>query len=120
MNDLAFVMCNLKLTRKQKSKAFNYDFDDIYPDDEWITEGRIDGDNVEEEDDEVLQPQEIDENMANPLFGFDCNVDFNIDDVRVDYHDNNDAGDTNEDYNDEGEEFEDNGDNDNPTFDDIC
>ncbi|KAK4259784.1 hypothetical protein QN277_006079 [Acacia crassicarpa] len=120
MNDLAFVMCNLKLTRKQKSRAFNYDYDDICSDDEWITEGRIDGDDVEEEDDEVLQPHEIDENMANPLFSVDLNADFNIEDVRTNYNDTDDAGDTNGDHNGEGEEFEDNGDNDNPTFDDLC
>ncbi|KAK4263377.1 hypothetical protein QN277_028795 [Acacia crassicarpa] len=120
MNDLAFVMCNLKLTRKQKSRSFNYDFDDICSDDEWITEGRIDGDEVEEEDDEILQAHEIDENMANPLLGVDLNVDFNIEDVRANYNDTNDTGDTNGHYNGEGEEFEDNGDNDNPTFNDLC
>ena len=53
-DDLEFFIGNLKLTRKQKSRTFNYYFDGIYFDDEWITEERIDGDDVEEEDDEVL------------------------------------------------------------------
>ena len=39
MNDLAFVICNLKLNNKQTRRTHIYDFDDINSDDEWITEG---------------------------------------------------------------------------------
>ncbi|KAF7841960.1 Glucose-1-phosphate adenylyltransferase small subunit 1, chloroplastic isoform A [Senna tora] len=36
MNDLVFVMSNLKLRNKQKSKSSVFEFDDIQSDDEWI------------------------------------------------------------------------------------
>lgn len=38
MNDLVFVMCNLKLRNKQATRNPMFDFDDIHSDDEWITE----------------------------------------------------------------------------------
>jgi len=43
MNDLVYVMYNLKLKSKQIRKTVALPFDDIESDDEWITG---DGDNV--------------------------------------------------------------------------
>jgi len=50
MNDLVYVMYNLKLKNKQIRKIVDLPFDDIESDDEWITE---EGDNVEVEQTQV-------------------------------------------------------------------
>ncbi|XP_068486767.1 uncharacterized protein [Phaseolus vulgaris] len=47
MNDLVYVMYNLKLSNKQIRKTVALPFDDIQSDDEWITE---EGDNIDEID----------------------------------------------------------------------
>ena len=47
MNDLVYVMYNLKLKNKQIRKTVVLSFDDIQSDDEWITE---EGDNIDEID----------------------------------------------------------------------
>jgi len=47
MNDLVYVMYNLKLSNKQIRKTVDLPFDDIQSDDEWITE---EGDNIDEID----------------------------------------------------------------------
>ena len=101
MNDLAFVMCNLKLTRKKNSKHVNYDFDDIESDDEWITEGMTDEECIEKED------KEQNENIVTSSIDVDLNVDV-------------DGGAPSRDYNNEDIELEGDGDEDNPTFDDLC
>lgn len=51
MNDLVYVMYNLKLKNKQVKRGPIIPFDDIQSDDEWITEK---GDDSNEE--EVVQP----------------------------------------------------------------
>ena len=38
MNDLVYVMYNLKLKSRQVRKTVTLPFDDIHSDDEWITE----------------------------------------------------------------------------------
>jgi len=71
MNDLAFVMCNLKLKDKQNNRSAIYDFEDIHSDDEWITEGRNQEtlEINEVDDDDFIQPiqmnNEISQSMEN-------------------------------------------------------
>ena len=40
MNDLVFVMCNLKMNDKDKKQVIDFDdvVDDLPSDDEWVTE----------------------------------------------------------------------------------
>ena len=111
MNDLALVVCNLKLTRKKNSKPVNYDFDDIESDDEWITEGRTDEECTEKEDDG------LNENIVTSPIDVDLNADLNIK-IRENY--DVDGGAPSRDYNNEDIELEGDGDEDDPTFDDLC
>ena len=74
MDNLTFVMCNLKLTRKRNSKTINYDSNDIQSDDEWITDGRIYEVCIEKEDDGILQPHRINENIVTSPIDVDLNV----------------------------------------------
>ncbi|KAL2342465.1 hypothetical protein Fmac_003750 [Flemingia macrophylla] len=58
MNDLVYVMYNLKLKSKVIRKAITLPFDDIQSDDEWIVEERDNVDDGEENVDvEQEQPQ---------------------------------------------------------------
>ena len=111
MNDLAFVMCNLKLTRKKNSKPVNYDFDDIESDDEWITEGMTNEECIEKEDDD------LNENIVTLPIDVDLNADLNIE---IRENDDVDGGAPSRDYNNEDIELEGDGDEDDPTFDDLC
>ena len=45
MNDLVFVMCNLKMNDKDKKQVTDFDdvVDDLPSDDEWVTEREGDG-----------------------------------------------------------------------------
>ena len=121
MNDLTYVMCNLKLTSKKKSSSFEHDFDEIDSDDEWINDGVTDEVGLVEEDnvDESLQSHGIDENMENSIFDVDLNADWNVavEDIREKYNNNDEIDEANGDNNIEGEEFEDIEDDKNLSFD---
>ena len=124
MNDLTYVMCNLKLTSKKKSRSFEHDFDEIHSDDEWINDGVTDEVGLVEEDnvDESLQSHGIDENMENSIFDVNLNADFNVtvEDIREKYNNNVEIQEANGDKNTEGgefEEFEDIEDDENLSFD---
>lgn len=102
MNDLVYVMYNLKLSNKQIRKTVALPFDDIQSDDEWITE---EGDNI----DEIDQVQDANVHL-NPaitvptLDAFDLeNLTF---DVNVD-EDEDEDGDDDED--DDGDDDGDDG-----------
>jgi len=65
MNDLVYVMYNLKLKNRQIRKTVDLPFDDIESDDEWITEER---DNVDVEQTQVEGDGENDD-LATTLDG---------------------------------------------------
>ena len=121
MNDLAYVMCNLKLTSKKKSRSFEHDFDEIHSDDEWINDGVTDEVGLVEEDnvDESLQSHGIDENMENSIFDVDLNADFivAVEDIREKYNNNDEIVEANGDNITEGGKSEDIEDDENLSFD---
>lgn len=66
MNDLVFVMCNLKLVSKQMNRTTIFYYDDIHLNDEWISKKRKDS--YDEDCKEALQPLQVD-NIINPCSG---------------------------------------------------
>jgi len=90
MNDLVYVMYNLKLKSKQIRKIVALSFDDIESDDEWITK---DGDNVrfelvqgegDEGNVDIVGPSSVDPTLE--AFDLDNIVfDANVDDAHLSY-----------------------------------
>lgn len=101
MNDLVYVMYNLKLKSRENRKIVALPFEDIHSDDEWITEEgdvpNVDEENVEEP---INVGEAIEENIEQPINDprLDLDFDVNMEEVvssgeELDYDDSDGDGD---------------------------
>ena len=116
MNDLVYVMYNLKLKSKQLRRNPIISFDEIHSDDEWITEIGIDSN-----EEEVVQPlghvpiprpsQEIDDvvgNVEHAESSNNPNID-ELENIILNAIDEESCPSEKEELDDDGDEIEDDG-----------